>query len=158
MNCTTILSSVRAMLSPWRATNAVSDNTNETKQNSVNEHVLDDELETTKMAERFLSSDCLELLSDELLSRILGYCHFDEFNLILMTRPTLTRTISLADVLMSFEEGVHFDFVRFEEYIQREYWGPRLHLPSAHRLCRILTTRTEGAVCETCGNTDSIKR
>jgi hypothetical protein len=90
------------------------------------------------------------------LATILLYCSFKELNVIMMTRPALSNYVSWTDVLLSVpqEERIWLWSLWYDDV---ERYKTTLHVPSAHRLCRILTRARarEWAVCETCGRTES---
>ncbi|KAL3902394.1 MAG: hypothetical protein SGARI_005857, partial [Bacillariaceae sp.] len=100
-----------------------------------------------------LNKGCLETISDDLLvTGILPYLHFDELKEVVATRPDLSNRMSLEYIIQSFHPAEHWDAVRFEEYVCRQYWGTRLYMPSPHRFCRILDRQNrDSQKCEACG-------
>lgn len=116
------------------------------------------DIDTTERAVRqdppkatlFLSSDCLASLSDDVMANIVRYCGFDEAYIIMQIRPILSTRFSLADVLKMTLERSERHFVNRIGCVMRPDIGPKLHIPSAHRLFRILIDDCNN-VCETCG-------
>ena len=102
-------------------------------------------------ATSFLSSGYLASLSDDVMANIVRYCVFDEAYIIMQSRPILSTHFSLADVLMTVERSERHFGIR---HVMRPDIGSKLHIPSAHRLFRILKTGLIDDcdnVCETCG-------